>query len=151
MLRQRQHNVQELNARDEQAIVKTAEYWRKTPLPLALQSCGEERGVVWSKSIVLKLDIDFPGMPRLFGQLLDQHERFVAFEIGTDRSHRVIERVDSWTDVTAAQNTSLHNPGTGMGRGAIALKVLRALNTEVAGGIPDDRPPNKSLERTREG
>jgi hypothetical protein len=147
MLRQRQHNVQEQNALDEQAVLKTAEFWRQTPLPLALQSCGEERGVVWSKSIVLKLDIDFPGMPRLFGQLLSQHERFIAFEIDTDQSHSVIESVDAWTDVTADQYVSLHNPGTGIGRGAIALKVLRALNTEATGGIPDDRPPNKSLER----
>jgi len=151
MVRQRQHNVQEQNARDEQSVLKTAEYWRQTPLPLALQSCGEERGIVWSNSIVLKLEIDFPGMPRLFGQLLSQHERFVAFEIETDQSHRVVESVDVWTDVTGDQNMSLHNSGTGIGHGAIALKVLRALNTEAAGGIHDDRPPNKSLERTREG
>jgi len=149
MLRQRQDNVQEQNARDEQAILKTAEYWRQTPLPLALQSCGEGRGVVWSKSIVLKLDIDFPGMPRLFGQLLSQNERFVAFEIDTDQSHCVVEHVDSWTDVTADQNMSLHNPGTGMGHGAIALKVLRALNT-LTSAISEDRPPNQSLERTRD-
>jgi hypothetical protein len=142
--------VQEQNARDERAILKTAEYWRKTPLPLALQSCGEARGVVWSKSIVLKLEVDFPGMPRLFGQLLNQHERFITFEIDTDQSHCVNEHVDSWIDVTADQNMSLHNPGTGMGHGAIALKVLRALNTEVASGVPDDRPPNKPMERTHE-
>lgn len=150
MLRQRQHNVQEQNARDEQAVLKSAEYWRQTPLPLALQRCGEDRGVVWSKSIVLSLDIDFPGMPRLFGRLLSQHERFIAFEIDTDQSHRVIENVDSWTDVTADQNMSLHNPGTGMGHGAIALKVLRGLNTEATSAFADGLPPNSSLESTHE-
>lgn len=104
-------------------------HWRQNPLPEALQISGLERGVQWDKSIVVDLDIDFPGMPKLFGLLLTQDERFVYFAIDTDKTHRVVESVEAWEDVTTTQNASLHNRGIGAGCGAIAIKVLRALNS----------------------
>jgi len=149
MLRQRQHNVQQQNALDERAILKTAAYWRANPLPLALKCCGDEKGVVWEKSIVVKLELDFPGMPELFGLLLSQDERFIAFEIETSPDHRVVRHVESWIDVTHEQSLSLHDPGTGVGHGALALKVLHTLNSEGGTSCDDDCPPNTSLERTR--
>jgi hypothetical protein len=129
-LYQRQFNVQEQNARDEQAILATATQWRANPIPVALKSAGEERGIDWSKAIILKLEINFPGMPELFGQLLSQGERFIDFEISTDPEHRIALKVESWIDVTGEQNISLHNPGTGAGRGALALKVLHRLSVD---------------------
>lgn len=142
MLRQRQHNVQEQNALVEKSIRGNAVSWRTKGVPEALKLSGERHGINWLKSIVVDLAIDFPGMPKLFGVLLTQDERFIRFEIDTDPEHRRIESIDLWEDVTAEQNFSLHNRGTGVGRGALALKVLREMN---------DERPNTSLERTREG
>ena len=85
MLRPRQLNVQQQNALVEKSIRDSARYWRDQPLPVALKIYGEERGVVWDRSIVLDLDVDFPGMPRLFGLLLTQDERFIGFEFTSSR------------------------------------------------------------------
>jgi len=104
-------------------------YWRQNPLPDALRVSGLEQGVEWDRSIVIGLNIDFPGMPRLFGLLLTQDERFVDFAIDTDETHEVVESVEVWSDVTAAQNMNQRNRGIGAGRGAIAIKVLRVLNS----------------------
>ncbi len=63
-------------------------------------------------------------MPSLIGVLLTQGERFISFEIDTDPSVTVYQ----WEDVTAAQNLSEHNRGTGIGDGALAIRILRGLN-----------------------
>ncbi|MDH6166763.1 hypothetical protein M2282_001910 [Variovorax boronicumulans] len=126
--RHRRLNVQEQNALAEVSIRNEATHWRLNPLPEALRVAGLERGVQWEKSIVVDLDIDFPGMPRLFGLLLAQDGRFIDFAIDTDETHGVVESVDTWEDMTAVQDTSLRNRGFGAGPGAIANKVLRALN-----------------------
>jgi len=131
MLRQRQLNVQQQNALVQKSIRDGAIYWRREMLPEALKVSGEERGVVWAKSIVVELDIDFPGMPAIFGLLVTQNERFIRFEIDTDSGHQLVKAVETWNDVTAAQDLSLHNRGTGAGHGALALKVLRELNADA--------------------
>jgi len=77
---------------------------------------------------MLKLEIDFPGMPRLFGTLVTAEGKFVDFEIGTDTSHSQVEEVVVWMDSTDEQDFGLHNRGTGVGAGALALKVLREIN-----------------------
>ncbi|AKJ30142.1 hypothetical protein AAW51_3451 [Caldimonas brevitalea] len=74
------------------------------------------------------MEIDFPGMPRLFGLLLTAGGRFIEFEIDTNPTHDRIESVELWKDVTGEQNLSQHNRGTGWGRAALALKVLGELN-----------------------
>jgi hypothetical protein len=125
--RYRKLNVQEQNALVEDSIRREAVYWRQNALPEALKVSGVERGVQWEKSIIVDLDIDFP--EKLCGLLLTQDERFVDFEIDTDATYRVVESVEIWEDVTAIQNTNLRNRGIGAGRGAIAIKVLRALNS----------------------
>lgn len=127
--RYRKLNVQQQNALVEDSIRREAMYWRQNPLPDALRVSGLERGVEWDRSIVIGLNIDFPGMPRLFGLLLTQDERFVDFAIDTDETHEVVESVEVWSDVTAAQNMNQRNRGIGAGRGAIAIKVLRVLNS----------------------
>ena len=127
--RYRKLNVQQQNAVVEDLIRREAMHWRENPLPEALKLSGLERGVQWERSIIIDLCIDFPGMPRLSGLLLTQDERFVDFEIETDSAHRVVESVEAWEDVTATQNTNERNRGIGAGSGAIAIKVLRGLNT----------------------
>lgn len=127
--RYRKLNVQQQNALVEDSIRREAMYWRQNPLPDALRVSGLEQGVEWDRSIVIGLNIDFPGMPRLFGLLLTQDERFVDFAIDTDETHEVVESVEVWSDVTAAQNMNQRNRGIGARRGAIAIKVLRVLNS----------------------
>lgn len=63
-------------------------------------------------------------MPSIFGRLVTQDQRFIAFEIDTTDEIRV----EQWEDITSAQNFNEHNRGTGVGRGALALRVLRELS-----------------------
>lgn len=70
-------------------------------------------------------------MPSLSGLLLTNAGRFIEFEIDTDPSHTKVESVDLWDDVTDGQNLNSHNRGTGMGRGALAVKVLHELNSDT--------------------
>jgi hypothetical protein len=123
----KQLNVQQQNARMEELLRRQAIYWRHA-WPPALLAFATERGVDPANSIVVELDIDFPGMPRLFGVLLTQTERFIKFEIDTDEHHWVVVEVETWSDVTERQNLSRHNRGIGVGEGALAIKVLRELN-----------------------
>lgn len=124
----RQQNVQQQNAVEEAFIRASAAGWRAAKWPGALLSVATGRGIDCSRAIVVDLDIDYPGMPRLFGLLLTVDETFIRFEIETDPSHDHVEGIEAWTDVTEEQDRSLHNRGTGWGRGALALKVLRHLN-----------------------
>ena len=121
----RQLNVQLQNARTLRSLRSTAEYWRTHPVPEALLLSAQQRGVDLSKSIFVSLDIDFPGMPSLFGTLFTQDERFVKFEIDTDNSE---PEVYEWLDITASQNLGEHNKGIGVGDGALAIQLLRDLN-----------------------
>ncbi|MGJ7529684.1 hypothetical protein [Variovorax sp. GB1P17] len=120
----RQLNVQQQNARVERSLRATASYWKRHGVPPILAGVGAERGVRWEKSIVVELGIDFPGMPSIFGELVTQDQRFIAFEIDTTLE----VQVEQWEDVTHAQNFNEHNRGTGIGRGALALRILRELN-----------------------
>jgi hypothetical protein len=121
----RQLNVQQQNARTLQSLRSTAEHWRTHPVPEALLLAARQRGVDLSSAIVVDLEIDFPGMPSLFGVLLTKEERFVKFEIDTEQSE---PEVYEWRDITASQNLSEHNRGIGVGDGALAIQVLHALD-----------------------
>lgn len=121
-------NVQQQNKIVEDRIRGEAGYWRQHGVPQPLAVAGHERGIDWAKSIVIELDIDFPGMAPLLGYLLSQDERFIRFEIDTDEAHQVFKAVEWWEDVTGRQNLSLHNRGIGAGRGALAIKVLHEFN-----------------------
>jgi len=127
----RQKNVQQQNLVIEEAIRCSANYWRTKPLPQALVAVATERGVDCGTSIFLELDVDYPGMPSLSGVLLTIAGRFIEFEIDTDAFHVKVESVDLWDDVTDRQNLNLHNRGTGVGRGALAMRVLRELNSDA--------------------
>ncbi|WP_338525205.1 hypothetical protein NUH87_06060 [Pseudomonas batumici] len=127
LLKKRQLNVQEQNAVSAYWLMRTAKAWMDVGVPAALAHYGETQGVNWSETIVLKLEVDFPGMPRLFGLLLNQANRFIAFEIDTDSTHQQIESVDRWEDVSAHQDYSTSNRGTGKGFAAIAKQVKREL------------------------
>ncbi|MFS1286446.1 hypothetical protein ACLRDI_01905 [Pseudomonas piscis] len=133
LLRKRQLSVQEQNALDAHWIESTARAWQEGNLPLALSDYAATRGVDWSSSIVIKLEVDFPGMPSLFGTLLTQDEGFIDFAIETGPGHRQVESVERWEDVTANWNLALRNRGRGKGRGAIARQVRRRVL-----GLDDD-------------
>ncbi len=103
-------------------------YWRQHSPPKALLDYAASQGVDCGKSILLRLDIDFPGMPSLSGTLLTLEEKFMAFEIDTDKNHVSVELVEEWRDVTSEQNLNLSNAGIGAGYGALAVQVLREIN-----------------------
>jgi hypothetical protein len=117
----RQLNVQQQNALEEQALRSEAKHWRENGVPEALRDVGEKRGVNWSRSIVIDLEVNFPGMPKYFGTVVTQDERFIYFEVEEGNGVEVQE----WSDVTDKQNVNEHNQGTGVGRGALAIKILR--------------------------
>lgn len=78
-------------------------HWRQNPLPGALRTVGEGKGIHWGTSIVVNLKIDFPGMPQLFGLLVTQDERFVSFELTTDATHEVIGKVCKTRSTASAE------------------------------------------------
>jgi len=123
LLKKRQLNVQEQNAVTAHRLMKTARFWRDAGVPDALARFGESQGIDWSETVVLDLEIDFPGMPRLFGLILNQAERFVAFQIETNDDHQLVECVSQWEDVSAHQNYTVSQRGTGKGFAVIALQV----------------------------
>ena len=123
----RQKNVQQQNLEVEHRIRSEATYWRAKGIPAALREIGEVNGIDWLQCIVVDLDIDFPGMPQLFGLLVTGERRFIRFAIDTDDKHQVVESVSEWVDVTEEQNMNPHNPGVGVGFGALAVKVLDEL------------------------
>jgi hypothetical protein len=127
----RQLNVQQQNSATEEGIRRNATYWRTQQLPRALLEAASSRSVDCNSAIMLKLEIDFPGMPRLFGTLVTAEGRFVDFEIETDNNHSQVEVIEVWRDSTDEQDFSMHNPGTGVGAGALALKVLREVNADA--------------------
>ncbi|CAI8913184.1 hypothetical protein [Pseudomonas donghuensis] len=127
LLKKRQLNVQEQNAVCAHRLMTIARAWRATGVPVALAQFGQRQGIDWSATIVLDLQVDFPGMPSLSGMLLTQAERFIAFEIETDRAHKQIESVEEWEDVSAFQDFSTAKRGTGKGFAAIALQVRHEL------------------------
>jgi len=121
----RQLSVQQQNARTEAGLRAEAFYWRVRGAPLPLVKIGEQMGVQWDRSIILSLDVDFPGMPGYFGLLLTQEERFIDFAIDSEGDSAQLE---TWNDVSSQQNLCEHNRGTGMGYGALAVRILRELN-----------------------
>lgn len=124
----RQRNVQQQNTEAEMAMHRHASYWRSAALPPALLKAAAAHGVDCSQAIFLQLEMEGWGMQCVEGLLLTCDERFIDFEIATDESYCTIECIEQWRDVTHAQNLGLHNRGTGVGQGALALKVLRAIN-----------------------
>ncbi|MGJ7609914.1 hypothetical protein [Variovorax sp. GB4P3] len=103
-------------------------YWRTHDAPLQLAKVCELHGVQWSRSIILSLDVDLPGMPTYFGLLLSQDERFIEFAVELDAD---LTQPDRWHDVSNQQNFDEHNRGTGVGYGALALKIFRELNMKA--------------------
>ena len=127
LLKKRQLNVQEQNALVAHALTTCALHWRQQGLPPALREAGASRGIDWERSILLRLDLDFPGMPGLWGELVDQNGRFIAFELESPPPHEQLLSVEQWQDITQQQNFVQHAKGIGMGRGAIAREVWRTL------------------------
>ena len=123
LLKKRQLNVQEQNAVTAHRLMKTASFWRDAGVPDALARFGKSQGINWSETVVLELEIDFPGMPRLYGLMLNQAERFIAFQIDTDIGHQHVECVNQWEGVSAHQNYTVSQRGTGKGFAVIALQV----------------------------
>lgn len=121
-------NVPQQNARTEESLRAEALYWRTDGAPRPLAKIGEQQGIQWGRSIILSLDVDFPGMPTYFGVLLMQDERFIEFAVDSEEDSAQLE---IWSDVSSQQNVSEHNRGTGVGYGALALKILRELNAEA--------------------
>ncbi|MGE6690794.1 hypothetical protein ACQKFE_22860 [Stutzerimonas stutzeri] len=131
LLRKRQLNVQEKNALAEHRIYMTARHWRENKLPHALFEYGKKQNLSWSQSIILQLEIDSPGMPRLIGTALTEKGRFIDFELDTDEVHEEVNSVDLWEDITDLQNFSTHNKGKGVGYGALALSVQSKLRGDT--------------------
>jgi len=127
LLKKRQLNVQEQNALTAHSLKTCALYWRQRGLPPALREAGATRGIDWARSILLSLELDFPGMPSLYGELIDQGGRFIEFELESDPQHGQCLSVEQWHDSTQQQDFARHAKGIGMGRGAIAREVWRTL------------------------
>ncbi len=127
LLKKRQLNVQEQNALVAHRLRQIAKHWQEKSIPAALTRCGAHHGIDWTGTVILKLEIDFPGMPNLFGMLLTPAEQFITFEIETDDTHEHVVSLEKWKDVTAELDHSCHKRGTGKGFATLALEVRRGM------------------------
>ena len=62
------------------------------------------------------------------GLIVTQGHQFFAFELELDESHMNVTSVLNFQNITREQNMSRSNPGTGVGRGALAVEVLSRLS-----------------------
>ena len=126
--KKKQLNVQEQNALKEEQILKEAEYWRKTPLPLALQKFFQEYGIDVQNAILVDYSQDFPGCSTDEGIILTSEKRFFKFELDFIKDKKKIREVYVWKEITDEIEISGSKPGIGTTWGYLALKVLNELN-----------------------
>ena len=130
--RKRQKNVQEQNRLSKERLRSEAIYYRQHPesVPDALVRYAEQQDIDWGRSIIFNLGINEPGDSTVFGQLLTQDQAFIEFDMDLTDDFQHITHLYQWQDITAEQNLSHHNRGTGIGNGALALAVLAELNSD---------------------
>lgn len=128
--RKRQKNVQEQNQLSKERLRNEAIYYRQhlEAVPSALVRYAEQQGIDWGRTIIFGLGINEPGTSTVFGRLVTQDQKFIEFDMDLTDDFQHITDLYQWQDITSEQNFSLHNRGTGIGKGALALAVQAELN-----------------------
>ena len=127
----RQRNVQQQNELTFESMFKTAKYFREHGLSRGSEVFFAEENIkLGTSAIVFAQSVGYMmGFRFGFGGLIvtDQH-RFYSFELEMNSTLSEVVFVHKFNEVTAEQNFSQNNKGTGKGIGVLALEVLGAIN-----------------------
>ena len=124
-------SVQAQNDATRDRLVGTAIHFRENSVPLCVLKAFAERGIDFSKSVVLYGETNgtICGYWHGYhGLILTSAKRFFEFEFELDASQSQVIAVHGFCDVTDQQNMSARNRGVGKGFGVIAIEVLEQLN-----------------------
>jgi hypothetical protein len=126
-------NVQQQNSLTFEELLSTAKRFREAGLATGLAEFFraqeidiDSSAIVWAQSESYMLGFPYG----LRGLLVTSTKNFFEFELELNAEHTKVIHVHEFLDVTAKQNISIHNRGTGQGLGALSLKVLDSLNAK---------------------
>lgn len=120
----------ELSDETIEAIRKEAAFWRINSVPIALEDYLLSQNVDVKKVIFYNIDVDFPGIPNICGNLATEDGQFFSFEINANADKTKILSIEAWENVTDQQNLSKSNKGYKFGLGYLVLKVLKEMNQQ---------------------
>lgn len=128
-----QRNVQQQNDLAFHEMLAAAEHFRARGIPTGARDFLTRQGIDLDTSVIVGASEGFIlGFAfGLGGILLTADRRFFSFELELNAALTDVVFVHEFADVTAQQNVSSNNKGTGMGFGALAIAVLQALNGSV--------------------
>lgn len=132
--KKRQLNVQEQNAFAQQAIQRSAVWFRthlsEVPWPI------REFLVAHEIDLASDVDVDFEDMSSLGlegvyrGLVVKADAQFWRWELSLDESRTSIESIGAWDDVTGQHVPNEHAPGIGKNFAFLCLEVLAKLNAD---------------------
>jgi hypothetical protein len=125
-----QQNVKQQNLLTFEAMLARATHFRSRDVAKGVREFFARHGIeidksaiVWAQTEDYMLGFEFG----LKGFLVTSERRFYRFELELSSSLEKVVTVHEFEDVTAQQNGSEHNRGTGKGEGALAIAVLEAM------------------------
>ena len=127
-----QLNVQQQNALTFEAMLAKAKYFRSHGVPIGIRKFFALHGIDIDRSAIIRARSESYMLGYAFGLeglLVTVGRRFFRFELELDTAQEEVVFVHAFMDVTAQQNDSEHNRGTGKGEGALAVAVLEAMNS----------------------
>jgi hypothetical protein len=128
-----QRNVQQQNDLAFHEMLAAAEHFRARGIPVGARDFLTRQGIDLDTSVIVAASDGFIlGFSfGLGGILLTADRRFFSFELELNAALTDVVFVHEFADVTAQQNVSSNNKGTGVGFGALAIAVLQALSGSV--------------------
>lgn len=130
--KRRQLNVQQQNLLEEDAIRKSATWFRTHlhEVPAPIRSFLAAHGIDLQSAVDVEFsdlrDVGLSGFYR--GLVVTADARFWRWELLLDDAHSAIESVEEWRDVTSEHRPDDHVRGTGRNYASLCLTVLRELN-----------------------
>lgn len=126
-----QRNVQQQNELTFDHMLARAQLFRANGVPIGARNFLATKGIDIDTSVIVQasegwiLGFAFG----LGGMLLTADHRFFSFELELNAALTDVVFVHEFADVTAQQNMAITNRGTGKGYGALAVAVLRVVDS----------------------
>lgn len=110
-------------------MLAKAKHFRACGVSVGIRDFLAKQGIDINSSVIVQASEGYIlGFPfGLGGIIVTADRRFFRFELELNAALTDVVLVHEFVDVTAQQNVSLRNTGTGKGFGALALAVLRSL------------------------
>lgn len=128
-----QRNVQQQNDLAFQQMLRTAQRVRREGVPTGVQAFLHEQGIDAQTCAFVHFEMEAfmlgveQGVQAL---LVTPSFQFFEFEVELDSARTRVTVVHAFENVTQRQDLAVQKRGTRMGYGALAVSVLRALNSE---------------------